>query len=197
MKEPKHLGGDMNNMANKVCQNSDKAPIDTEALENIYREKGKEQQGQRTDIYPNLDKSLTSIDTKSPLLNLAKAIIPIDVRKEVSSQLGMSHDTYHKLKTIKVNPNIGVKAKGKRELLRHQKGERLTFQAMIQAKCYECCGGYADGRIDCKIPECPLYPQMPYRAGGVKPIRKVSEEQKAEIRARFQKGESKAKIALF
>ena len=28
--------------------------------------------------------------------------------------------------------------------------------AMIRAKCYRCCGDFADGRIDCDIPGCTL-----------------------------------------
>jgi len=35
------------------------------------------------------------------------------------------------------------------------------MQAM-EAKCFECCNGYIDGRIDCKVTSCPLYPWMPY-----------------------------------
>jgi len=52
--------------------------------------------------------------------------------------------------------------RGEKELKGHGAGERLTQRQMILAKCCECCGNYADGRIDCAIPECPLYPVMPY-----------------------------------
>lgn len=91
--------------------------------------------------------------------------------------------------------NPGVKATGRQELIKHQKDERLSLKEMIQAKCYECCGGYVDGRVNCKIPECPLYPQMPYRAGGVQPLRKVSDEQKQRFKARMAKRNNGAKIA--
>lgn len=33
----------------------------------------------------------------------------------------------------------------------------------IEAKCYDCTGGYIDGRKDCENPKCPLYTFMPYR----------------------------------
>jgi len=52
--------------------------------------------------------------------------------------------------------------KGERELKKHNLGEKLTVRQMIFAKCFECMGGYADGRNDCGVPECPLYPLMPY-----------------------------------
>lgn len=59
----------------------------------------------------------------------------------------------------------GLSAKGRREVLKHLDGGRLTMKQMIQAKCYDCMGFYADGKVDCKIPSCPLYPVMPYREG--------------------------------
>jgi hypothetical protein len=30
-------------------------------------------------------------------------------------------------------------------------------------KCNECSGHYADGKVDCMNPVCPLYEWMPYR----------------------------------
>ena len=33
----------------------------------------------------------------------------------------------------------------------------------MAAKCYDCCAGYADGRRDCEVTRCPIYPWMPYR----------------------------------
>ena len=43
------------------------------------------------------------------------------------------------------------------------RGKRLPFEHAIHAKCAECCNGYSDGLLDCKVPSCPLYPFMPYR----------------------------------
>jgi hypothetical protein len=57
----------------------------------------------------------------------------------------------------------GIKAKGKGELTKHLKGERLTHKQAIQAKCYNCMGYYADGKYSCGMPDCSLYPFMPYR----------------------------------
>ena len=42
-------------------------------------------------------------------------------------------------------------------------GKRLTGKAASWAKCFECMGGFADGAYDCGIPDCPLYPRMPYK----------------------------------
>jgi Zn-finger protein len=64
------------------------------------------------------------------------------------------------------------KFQGNKQLTKHQNGERLTMKEMILAKCYECMCGYHDGARDCLIPECPLYPLMPYREGGPIKLRK-------------------------
>ena len=57
----------------------------------------------------------------------------------------------------------GVKARGRNELIKHLKGERLTQRQMILSNCYDCMGGYVDGKQDCEIPSCTHYPLMPYR----------------------------------
>lgn len=57
----------------------------------------------------------------------------------------------------------GIKARGGNELQKHLMGERLTQRQMILAKCYDCMNGYLDGKLDCEIKECPLYPLMQYR----------------------------------
>lgn len=55
---------------------------------------------------------------------------------------------------------------GKSYYLQYLNNEPLTTRQAILAKCAECCAGYHDGRDDCKMPDCPLYPFMPY--GSVK-----------------------------
>jgi len=57
----------------------------------------------------------------------------------------------------------GILAKGRNHLKKHFSGSRLTRGNAILAKCYDCMGGYSDGRVDCRIQNCPLYPFMPYR----------------------------------
>ena len=56
----------------------------------------------------------------------------------------------------------GIKAQGGKELKAHREGKRLTWRQGILAKCYECVGGYVDGKADCEIADCPLYAWMPY-----------------------------------
>ena len=53
--------------------------------------------------------------------------------------------------------------RGRKELLAHMAGKRLTGKQASWAKCFECMGGFADGAYDCNIPDCPLHPRMPYR----------------------------------
>lgn len=54
-------------------------------------------------------------------------------------------------------------AKGTHLYGKYLQGERLTRGESLIAKCAECMGGYVDGRRDCRVELCPLYPYMPYR----------------------------------
>jgi len=56
----------------------------------------------------------------------------------------------------------GKTAKGQKELLKHLSGARLTFKQAIYARCYDCMGYFLDGKQDCRVPACPLYPLMAY-----------------------------------
>jgi hypothetical protein len=57
----------------------------------------------------------------------------------------------------------GPKRKGKKELLFHLEGGKLTRRQAIAAFCYDCQGFYTDGKpADCKDASCPLHPFMPY-----------------------------------
>lgn len=51
---------------------------------------------------------------------------------------------------------------GSSALQRHRNGQRLTRDEAIRAKCADCMCDFADGRGDCGIVACPLYPFMPY-----------------------------------
>jgi len=57
----------------------------------------------------------------------------------------------------------GIKALGRKEFQKHQAGGRLTPRQMLKAKCFDCMGGFIDGKMDCGIKTCPLYPLMAYR----------------------------------
>ena len=86
---------------------------------------------------------------------------------------------------------FGIMARGRKELLKHLDGERLTIRQMVLARCFDCMGYFVDGKADCEIPDCPLYPLMPYRKKGEKyrsaPARNLTDDQKAEIRARLSR----------
>ena len=52
---------------------------------------------------------------------------------------------------------------GSRDLARYRENRKpLRKTAAIKAKCAECMANYADGRDDCTVSDCPLYPFMPY-----------------------------------
>lgn len=71
----------------------------------------------------------------------------------------MTETTKRRIESIK---RLGSSAIGKTYLLKYLKGKLITRQQAISAKCYECMGYYADGKTDCLIPDCPLYPFNPY-----------------------------------
>jgi hypothetical protein len=58
----------------------------------------------------------------------------------------------------------GKLAKGQMELRTHVlEGYNLQPAEAVLAKCYDCMGGYVDGKCDCAINDCPLYPWMQYK----------------------------------
>ncbi len=63
----------------------------------------------------------------------------------------------------------GVRARGGKELEKYLMGEVLTARQTVLARCYDCCCGYVDGKLDCHIKTCPCYFFMPYRK--IKPDR--------------------------
>lgn len=85
-----------------------------------------------------------------------------------------------KLDSIKKH---GIAASGRKELLKYLDGARITQRQAILAKCYDCMAYYADGRNDCKVLDCPLYPFMPYSSRPQKPSKKLSEVHKARLKA--------------
>ncbi len=70
----------------------------------------------------------------------------------------------------------GLMSSGKTALLKYLRGEPIHRAAAVKAKCCECMGYYADGRVDCENPDCPLYPYMPYRGRRVEVITEEIEE---------------------
>jgi hypothetical protein len=58
----------------------------------------------------------------------------------------------------------GKTARGKQELIKHLEGRRLTLKQAVNAHCFDCMGYYSDGKQDCKMPACSLFPFMPYNA---------------------------------
>lgn len=59
-------------------------------------------------------------------------------------------------------------AKGAKEIRKHLKGKELTPTEAILGKCADCMASYVDGMIDCGMPECTLYPFMPYKKNNKK-----------------------------
>jgi len=55
--------------------------------------------------------------------------------------------------------------KGRRELEKFERGEKLTWKQAIRAQCY-VCNGLDEGLEDCQGASCPLYTFFPYK--GVK-----------------------------
>jgi len=82
---------------------------------------------------------------------------------------------------------FGKEAKGRRELLRHFGGERNTIRQMVLAKCYDCMGYFNDGKIDCEVTLCPLYPIMAYRGGEKYATKVLSDAHRKKLSAAMTK----------
>lgn len=78
----------------------------------------------------------------------------------------------------------GMTAKGKIELLKHMEGIALTQKQAIISKCYDCMGWYSDGKVDCGMDQCSLYPFMPYNPNRRRGKPKT-EEQRAKLKAQL------------
>ena len=81
----------------------------------------------------------------------------------------MGLDTTIKEKIEQVKKH-GISSSGKTNLLKYLEGKRLTQRQAILAKCCECMGYFADGRTDCAMPDCTLYPYYPYKGSGNSPV---------------------------
>ena len=75
-------------------------------------------------------------------------------------------DIKRRLEIVKNAP----KMKGQSLYIKYLQGDRLPASQAILCKCYGCMGYYADGKQDCKMPDCSLYPWMPYK-GMTAPVR--------------------------
>jgi hypothetical protein len=75
---------------------------------------------------------------------------------------------------------------GKTFMIKHLDGKPLTARQAILAKCAECSGMYVDGREACEIPDCPLWPFMPYNPKKRK-SRTLSDEQKKKMAVGLRK----------
>ena len=58
---------------------------------------------------------------------------------------------------------MATESKGGTLLKRHRSGKKLTRSQAMLAKCCDCMGYYMDGRFSCSIPDCPMFPWMPYK----------------------------------
>lgn len=92
-------------------------------------------------------------------------------------------------KTISDIKRHGKAARGQKELLKHLSGEKLTLKQAVYAHCYDCTGFYADGKIDCRLPHCPLHPFMSYNQNREKQTatRTISDSHMQKMRAARQK----------
>ena len=85
----------------------------------------------------------------------------------------------------------GVLAKGKAGLMTYLGGGTISLRQSVYAKCYDCMSNFIDGKVDCNVPTCPLYPFMAYRSGGSRKAKRMNEQQKAASAARLSGRERK------
>jgi hypothetical protein len=54
------------------------------------------------------------------------------------------------------------KRQGKASFVKFLEGGRITRQEAIEAKCYDCEGGWPEGVQPCLVSDCPLNLYHPY-----------------------------------
>lgn len=79
----------------------------------------------------------------------------------------------------------GLKARGKKELIAHLKGEKISRSGGMRAACYQCMGYFVDGRQDCGIETCPMFAWRPFKEKG----NKAEEEPETEETEEDEKDE--------
>lgn len=76
----------------------------------------------------------------------------------------------------------GKTAQGKAEYLEYlETGNKLPPTKAIKANCYHCMNSFLDGKVDCEISDCPLYPYQPYRKGKARAKRIMTEKQQEAV----------------
>jgi hypothetical protein len=81
----------------------------------------------------------------------------------------------------------GLSARGRKEILAHLEGKKLTLKQAVLGKCYDCMGYYSDGKVDCEMKNCTLYPFMSYNPNRAKSSRVMSDKQKEAVQKMHQK----------
>lgn len=85
---------------------------------------------------------------------------------------------------LEIIRRYGKAARGRKELIKHLEGHRLTLKQAVDGHCFQCCGYYADGKIDCLMPHCSLHPFMAYNKNRIKQSTKaMSSDHMARMRA--------------
>ena len=86
----------------------------------------------------------------------------------------------------------GINTRDKKYLLAHLSGEKLTPTQAVHAKCYECMGYYADGKVDCGISDCPLYQFHRYNPHRIVKKKNLTDEQRKEMGERLRRAKKEA-----
>jgi len=63
----------------------------------------------------------------------------------------------------------------------------------IRSKCYECTLGYADGKVDCGLSNCPLYQFHRYNPHRIVKKKNLTDEQRREMGERLRKAKKDVK----
>lgn len=83
---------------------------------------------------------------------------PESILKSLEPSSELFQRSISMLASLSTSPHSG----GRELLKKYLSGEVLGNAPAIKAKCCECSGNYVDGKKDCEVYTCPLYPYMPY-----------------------------------
>lgn len=106
--------------------------------------------------------------------------IPEEQRKKISESM-KGRKLYEEV------DEHGINTRDKKYLLAHLNKDKLSPSQAIHAKCYECMGYYIDGKQDCGIKDCPLYPFFRYNPHRIVRKKNLTDEQRREMGERLKK----------
>jgi hypothetical protein len=122
-----------------------------------------------TDIIVSEEESLQKLEDHI-IETDAKELSDEELREQIKERMKDERLTDEQIIELKLNTLKRIEEwprnRGRKEYIIYLNGGSLSARQAIIGKCFDCCGGYPDGTMDCYVEDCVLHDFMPYREGG-------------------------------